>query len=62
MSDQGRVIDFFDDYSPYMEDEGMKWLDGVADSARRHLCIHLFHCPQCDYDIQIAIQERKGKW
>lgn len=61
MYDQGRLIDFFDDYSPYMEDEGMKLYDGIPDSGKHHLCIHLFHCPVCDYDTQITIKEQKER-
>ncbi|KHE73122.1 hypothetical protein LD39_00990 [Halobacillus sp. BBL2006] len=55
MHDQGRITDFLDDYSPYLE---LKWtdlVDGDLDSSRTGECVHLFICEDCGLnDIQTA--------
>ncbi|ACJ34661.1 Uncharacterized conserved protein [Anoxybacillus flavithermus WK1] len=40
-----------------MDADVMKMVDGYADTRKRHLCVHLFHCPHCDDDIVQFIQE-----
>jgi hypothetical protein len=59
MHDVGRVVDYLDDYSPYLEDEGLKLVDGVVESKASHLCVHVLHCPSCDSESKISIQEQK---
>jgi hypothetical protein len=58
MFDRGRVVDYFDDYSPYWEDEDAKLVDGLLQSKENHLCLHVFHCLTCDKETQITIQEQ----
>ncbi|MFY4774208.1 hypothetical protein [Metabacillus sp. RGM 3146] len=47
MEDSGRLTDYLDDYSAYMEIDSMKLYDGVLDSLEKHQCIHLFFCRRC---------------
>lgn len=47
MEDRGRVMDYFDDYSAYLDIEGMKLFDGIPDDQQNHECPHLFFCPRC---------------
>lgn len=58
MQDKGRVVDYLDDYSPYLEDEGLKAVDGVKDSRESHLCIHLTHCENCGFVENIKVEEQ----
>ena len=57
MRESGRLIDFFDDYSAYMEIDLMKMEDGYPDSASGHKCPHLYQCPACQKDEVIFIKE-----
>jgi hypothetical protein len=57
MVDSGRLIDFFDDYSPYMEIDLMKMEDGYPDSNSGQKCPHLYTCPSCHNDDVIFIKE-----
>ncbi|CQR47059.1 hypothetical protein BN1058_01348 [Paraliobacillus sp. PM-2] len=57
MEDVGRVINQFDDYAPYMEDEEMKLLDGDIYSKQNHHCLHLVHCPTCNHSMHVSLKE-----
>jgi hypothetical protein len=57
MVDSGRLIDYFDDYSPYMEIDLMKMEDGFPDSHSGQKCPHLYTCPSCHNDDVILIKE-----
>lgn len=47
LEDTGRIIDYFDDYSAYMEIEDMKKSDGYMSTNSNHECAHLFYCSYC---------------
>ncbi|WP_245983427.1 hypothetical protein [Ammoniphilus oxalaticus] len=49
MNDIGRYMDFFDDYSPYLEIEGMKKSNGISDDQQSGRCPHVFDCPTCGH-------------
>ncbi|MBM7702708.1 hypothetical protein [Metabacillus iocasae] len=55
--DMGRVMDYFDDYSAYMEIEQMKLIDGITTTASDHQCAHLFYCILCHHEEVMTIQE-----
>ncbi|MED4227602.1 hypothetical protein [Neobacillus cucumis] len=57
MLEAGRLIDFFDDYSPYMEIDLMKLEDGYPDTNSGQKCPHLYRCPACHNDEVIFIKE-----
>ncbi|WP_093212180.1 hypothetical protein [Sediminibacillus albus] len=57
MTDQGKLVDFMGDYSPYLDDEINKTVDGVKDSTRKHTCVHLFQCANCAGQITVTMQE-----
>ncbi|MBD8067745.1 hypothetical protein [Bacillus sp. PS06] len=57
MNDGGRVIDYFDDYSAYMEIDGMKQIDGLKQTLSEHKCAHLFYCNNCSSQEVKLIQE-----
>ncbi|MEH7112559.1 hypothetical protein V7124_09305 [Neobacillus niacini] len=57
MQDSGRLMDFYDDYSPYMEIDLMKMEDGYPDTHSGKKCPHLFTCPSCQKDEVIFIKE-----
>lgn len=47
MVDRGRYTDFFDDYSPYLDIDGMKKEDGILNDLQNHQCPHVFECLLC---------------
>lgn len=56
MIDIGRYMDMFDDYSPYLEIDGTKKVDGIVDDQKNHSCPHVFDCPSCG-ERQLRIVE-----
>ncbi|NLP49983.1 hypothetical protein [Bacillus sp. RO1] len=55
--DMGKVTDYLDDYSAYMEINLLKMVDGDINSLENHVCLHLFHCPVCQKEQVNSIQE-----
>lgn len=56
LEDMGRLMDYFGDYSPYMEIDQMKLVDGY-DDYNSHQCPHLFFCSLCSKDEIVLIKE-----
>lgn len=56
LEDQGRLENFFDDYSPYLEMEWTKEVNGYPD-IRNHQCMHYLYCPNCSYEQIVAVNE-----
>ncbi|SDZ15631.1 hypothetical protein SAMN05421736_1074 [Evansella caseinilytica] len=57
MYDQGRQMDYFDDYSAYLPIELTKENDDIADDKRLKKCPHLMICDHCNMNKIILIQE-----
>lgn len=57
MVDEGKLSDFFDDYSPYMEIELMRLEDGFPTNFKEGQCVHLLQCPECGRQETFTIQE-----
>ncbi|WP_329955864.1 hypothetical protein [Calidifontibacillus erzurumensis] len=47
LEDCGRLMDYFDNYSPYLEIDGTKLVDGYPNDQKNHQCPHVFYCPNC---------------
>jgi hypothetical protein len=58
MDDRGRLMDYFDDYSAYLDIEGMKQFDGYDLDGKQHKCPHVFYCTQCSHNKVVLIQEQ----
>lgn len=56
-TDEGRLLDYIDDYSAYLEIEGMKLFDGISDDAKNKQCPHVLYCSQCHLKKKILIPE-----
>jgi hypothetical protein len=57
LEEKGKVMDYFDDYSPYMEIDMMKQFDGYPTTLHEHMCAHLFYCPSCQNEEVRFIKE-----
>lgn len=57
MKDAGRYMDFFDDYSPYLDIEGMKKQNGVVNDRIERECAHVFICASCGKQLLRGINE-----
>jgi len=56
LDDQGRLSDFFSDYSPYRPIDDLKKTDNLLDLVN-HLCPHQVVCPSCHYSDIAMVQE-----
>lgn len=52
MSDNGPVVNYLDNYSPYLLDDISHTEDGAAEDE----CTHLFCCPSCGKDKRVGIR------
>ncbi|GEN47082.1 hypothetical protein [Alkalibacillus haloalkaliphilus] len=59
IDDQGKMTDYFDDYSAYMDIASMKLLDGDRESKANHQCLHYFYCKECNAEEVKAINEEE---
>lgn len=50
LTDAGKLTDYLDDYSAYMDIDIMKLFDGVEQSLEVHQCVHLFYCSHCQQE------------
>lgn len=57
MDDSGRIMDFYDDYSAYMEIDSLKLEDGFQGTVAKSQCPHLVSCQNCGVSDVIFIQE-----
>jgi uncharacterized Zn finger protein len=57
LEDNGKVMDFYDDYSPYMPIDLLKQEDGYSSDFELEQCPHLFKCNSCGYDQIKLIKE-----
>ncbi|KKI90767.1 hypothetical protein WQ54_18625 [Bacillus sp. SA1-12] len=57
MEDQGKITDYLDDYSAYLDIDIMKLFDGDPTSLETHHCIHYYYCPNCQHEETNAIKE-----
>lgn len=51
MVDEGPVVDYLDDYSPYLSKDITQLVDGAAHDK----CVHLYKCKHCGYDKIVEI-------
>lgn len=57
LEDKGRLIDYFDDYSAYLEIEDMKKIDGINNDYQRKKCPHLLMCSNCHEQSVFLVSE-----
>jgi len=51
MVDEGPIVDYLDDYSPYLSRDITQLVDGTASDK----CVHLYKCTECSRDKRIEI-------
>lgn len=57
LEDCGRIMDFYDDYSAYMEIDHLKLEDGYPYTQALEQCPHLMSCTTCGRNEVKFIQE-----
>jgi hypothetical protein len=57
LDEKGKIMDYFGPYSPYMEINLMKRVDGFTETLSQHMCAHLFYCPRCNNEEIRLIKE-----
>ncbi|UOQ46786.1 hypothetical protein MUN88_11830 [Gracilibacillus caseinilyticus] len=58
MLDGGKIVDYYGDYSPYMEIEDAQMVDGVPNSYGEHQCVHIGVCSACNHMEEIMVKEQ----
>jgi len=53
MADKGRITDYYDNYSPYLEMSITELVDGV----KNNQCLHLFTCEYCGNSKELVIDK-----
>lgn len=53
MVDKGRICDYYDNYSSYLDFDITEKIDNVDHSK----CVHLYYCEDCNNDKRIAISK-----
>ena len=51
MTDEGAIVNYFDNYSPYLSNDITQLVDG----ATHDKCVHLFQCKVCNKDKRVTI-------
>ncbi|SHI12031.1 hypothetical protein [Sporanaerobacter acetigenes] len=51
MIDKGPVVNYLDDYSPYLLDD----IAAKVDGAPSYKCVHIYQCPNCKHDKRVEI-------
>lgn len=57
MEDRGRIMDYFDDYSAYLDIDGMKLFNGIEHDERDHKCPHIYYCTSCYHNMVLLVDE-----
>lgn len=58
LEDMGRVMDYYDDYSAYMEIDQLKLEDGFPTTYRNETCPHFYRCASCSHE-EVRIHHEK---
>lgn len=59
LDDHGKVTDYVDAYSSYMDIDIMKLYDGDSESMENHHCVHYLYCTNCNHEEIKAVKEIK---
>lgn len=57
LDDQGKISDYFDDYSSYLDIDMTNMIDGAQESLEEAQCLHYFYCPDCHYEEIKSVNE-----
>lgn len=57
ITDLGRIMDYYDDYSAYMPIDQLKLEDGFQHDYENKECPHLISCSKCGYQNVYFVKE-----
>ncbi|MTI65930.1 MAG: hypothetical protein FH753_04940 [Firmicutes bacterium] len=55
MIDRGPVVDYMDEYSPYLSNDITQKVDGACNDK----CVHIFKCIKCSRDKRFEVKRVK---
>lgn len=55
MQDHGRMVDYYDKYSPYLDENITNKVDGLTAQENEKECLHLFYCGQCEKEQYVSV-------
>lgn len=53
MKDRGRIAEYYDNYSSYLDISITELIDGVCNDE----CVHIFTCKNCNHDKRVSIDK-----
>ncbi|KEK24307.1 hypothetical protein [Bacillus gaemokensis] len=56
LQDYGKVVDYIDDYSAYMDQDLLIQVDGLTFDNSRQYCAHFFYCGRCDTQTEMIVK------
>ncbi|MFC6600852.1 hypothetical protein ACFQDF_01940 [Ectobacillus funiculus] len=51
------TVDYLGPYSAYMDQQLLEKVDGLAHEESNRYCLHLYHCPACERDCSVKVQQ-----
>lgn len=55
LQDYGKLVDYMDDYSPYMDQELLTEVDGLTMNNSQQYCVHVMYCGTCGHQTEVAV-------
>lgn len=55
MQDYGKVVDYVDAYSAYMDQKLLTEVDGLTLNNSQQYCLHVMYCGTCGYQTEAAV-------
>ncbi|WP_459500417.1 hypothetical protein [Bacillus sp. C1] len=56
LQDYGKVVDYIDDYSAYMDQDLLRAVDGLTGENAEQYCVHVFYCGACGIQTEKRVK------
>ena len=56
LQDYGKVVDYTDAYSAYMDQDLLIAVDGLTEMDSQQYCVHVFYCGTCGTQTELAVK------
>ncbi len=56
LQDYGKVVDYTDAYSAYMDQDLLTAVDGLTRENSEQYCVHVFYCGTCGTQTELTVK------
>ncbi|PED72338.1 hypothetical protein CN680_07790 [Bacillus pseudomycoides] len=56
LQDYGKVVDYTDAYSAYMDQDLLIEVDGLTGEDSQQYCVHVFYCGTCGTQTELTVK------